>query len=102
MNKADFLQVKEKGKFSTFPYFSVSYLKKDNDEESRFGYVVSKKISMKATVRNRIKRLMKEAIRINIEKLPKGYDFVVLAKSGIVHKTFDTIETDLVNAIKNI
>lgn len=101
MNKVDFLQVKEKGKFLTLPYFSVSYLK-NNTKESRFGFVVSKKISMKATVRNRIKRLMKEAIRINMEKLPKGYDFVVLAKSGIVHKTFGTIETDLIKAMNSL
>ncbi len=48
-----------------FPSFSVRYEK--NDEGLKVGVVVSRKVDKRAVVRNRIKRVILETVRKNLE-----------------------------------
>ena len=57
--------------------------KADNGlEYSRFGISVSAKVSGKAVIRNRIKRILTEFIRTNIGKIGKGYDIVISVRAN--------------------
>jgi len=98
--KSDFENVRQNGKFISNKYFSVSYVKTEG--ELRFGFIVSKKISLKAHERNYIKRTLREIVRLNLNKIKGTFDFVVLAKPGIVHTPHDTIEAELLKIIKNV
>jgi ribonuclease P protein component len=66
---------------------------------SRFGFVVSKKISKKAVVRNKIKRRMSEAIKAQAEKVKSGTDLVFVTLSGIEKKEFSEIKEAINNAL---
>lgn len=68
--------------FST-PYFNLR-IQANKDRASRFGFVVSKKIDKRATVRNRVKRVLRSCIEENLESIKKGYDFSFILKSGAV------------------
>jgi ribonuclease P protein component len=60
------------------PFLTVKYLKLA-EPNRRFTVVVSTKVSKKAVVRNRIKRLLREFIRLNLKNFLPG-DFAVVIK----------------------
>lgn len=55
----DFILVKKKGKGFFCPYFSLYFLRDRLAKSSKIGFIVSNKVG-KATLRNRIKRRLRE------------------------------------------
>jgi len=79
----DFDRIQKEGKVFQSTNFGIAYLKRGNEEPSRFGFIVSTKIAKDAVDRNRFKRAMSEAVRIASIDLRTGYDVVFLAKVSI-------------------
>lgn len=86
----DFDLVFKKGK-NLGSKFLFLKLRKNGLEISRFGFILSKKISKNATVRNKIKRRLREIIRKELGNIKSGFDIVIVAKPTIVGK--DYLET---------
>lgn len=80
----DFARVQSEGKIYQSSSFGIAYFERKDEEPSRFGFIVSTKISKDAVDRNRAKRAMSEAVRINSVDLCNGYDVVFLAKPSIL------------------
>lgn len=51
--------------------------------QSRFGFVVSKKVDKRATVRNRSKRKIRACIETILDKIKLGYDMMFFLKKEI-------------------
>ncbi len=81
--KRDFTRVQNEGEVFQSNNFGIAYLDRKDNEASRFGFIISTKISKDAVDRNRCKRAMSEAVRINSIDLVSGHDVVFLAKTGI-------------------
>jgi len=60
----------------------ILYAVKNSELHSRLGMAVSKKVG-NAVVRNRWKRRIREAFRLEQQDLPVGFDFVVLPRRGV-------------------
>lgn len=61
----------------------------------RVGLSVSRKVG-NAVVRNRWKRLLREAFRLSQHALPPGLDFVLIPRSGPTEPTLEAITASLV------
>lgn len=68
----------------------------------RLGVIVGNKISKLATVRNKIKRQIREIIRLHKEKITPGYDLVIITLPGIMEKSFHEIEKDILFALNRL
>lgn len=98
--KENFENVEKNGKVFQSKSFGISYLKREDNEDSRFAFVVSKKISGEAVHRNRIKRAMSEAVRYKLTEIKKGYDIVFLAKQAITRKSTDEMMKEVNQALQ--
>ena len=73
---------------------------KNNDIPTKFGFVVSKKIHKRAVVRNRIKRLMRESLRLYIKDRKTGFDtkhisIIFVASTKLIDKRFKDIDSGI-------
>jgi len=97
----DFEKIFEQGRGARQEEIIIRFLP-NQKEFSRFGFIVSKKVSKKAVIRNRIKRLLREAIRYILPDLKQGFDVVVIALSGIEKKNFHQIKEMLFNIFNKV
>lgn len=70
--------------------------------QSRFGFVVSNKVSPKATVRNKIKRQLRSACAQVLPLLKKRADYVIVSTPNIAGKNFSQIQQAVGEALKKI
>lgn len=57
----------------------------------RFAFIVSNKISKRATVRNTIKRRLREAVRTRIAAQAPNADIILIAKTPLVNTSYGII-----------
>lgn len=62
---------------------------------SRFGFIVSTKFNKRATARNRAKRLMREAVRLNLPQIKPGFDFIFSMKGGAGELQYPDMEREI-------
>ena len=77
--KKDIDLVKEKGKSKRFKHFTLLFYNRKDDGPARFGFIVSKKVSPHAVVRNKVKRGLSEGVRQNMIYVKVGLDCLVIA-----------------------
>lgn len=84
--------------------FTVKFLPSENPEteESRFCVIVSKKIAAKAVPRNKLRRQIFEAIRLQKTALPTKKDIVIITKQATINLDFDGLRTEIANILKKI
>ncbi|SET01323.1 ribonuclease P protein component [Anaerobranca gottschalkii] len=78
----------------------VLYFYKTNTK-GKVGFVVSKKIG-KATVRNKYKRLMREAFRNSPVEINEYINLIFLARPKIVEADYNVIMKDIVYLLKKV
>ncbi len=76
----------------------IRYLINGTDK-TRIGFVVSKKISKLAVVRNKTKRRMREIVRLKKDKLKEGLSIVIVSLPSITKLTYKEIKEDLENLL---
>ncbi len=71
-------------------------------DDLKIAFVVSKKIHKSAVQRNRLKRQMREVVRLLLKenKLRAGNMLLVMAKAEMIGKTYQEIETDLLAVLR--
>jgi len=99
-----FEAVTNKGKAVYSPLLLIKHLK-NNYNYSRFGIIVSNKVSKKASQRNLIKRRVREIIKSEINKIKKGQDIVIIISPKVINeqgkiKSYEQIKEILLTSFK--
>ena len=95
---SDFQQVRQHGKVYASPFMVLAFVRNELDH-SRFGFVTSKRLG-KAVQRNKIKRRMREATRLQLSYIKPGFDLVIIARQPICKATYQEIEKTLLHLLK--
>ncbi len=95
---ADFKKIYAKGSSAASKYVIFFWLKNRHDI-NRVGFIASKKVG-KSVVRNRARRLMKEAFRAYEEHIESGYDFILIARQTIKDATYHDVKKSIAYLLK--
>lgn len=96
----EFQNVFLKGKWYSSKYL-VIYVVKNSDNFNKVGIAVGKKVA-KSVKRNRIRRVIREAYRLNENNIMQGNDIVIVWRNKIEEKDvkLDIIQSDLLKCLK--
>ncbi len=97
-NKKDFSRIYNKGK-SMGDRYIVLFFRKNNLDYSRKAFLASKKVGNSVS-RNRARRLMKESVRLLGYELPRGYDYIFIARNTILGKSYQDVSRSVKSALK--
>lgn len=78
----DFDRIFKKGK-SFKENFLILKIIPNSLQINRFAFIISKKVSKSAVVRNKIKRQLRELTKIKIDGIKKGFDGVFIVLPGL-------------------
>ena len=93
LERTEFRRVYDHGQKKNLPLFTVFVLKTDL-ERSRLGITVTRQIGG-SVVRNRCKRLVREAVRRNKEVVPGSFDLVINVKRAMADADYAVVEVQL-------
>jgi len=85
----NFQKVLSSGKMIQANSFGLAFVKLGSQDESKYGFIVSTKISKEAVQRNRIKRALSEAVRFLTTDIKTGHGVVFLAKQQAIKMSTD-------------
>ena len=72
----------------------------NKQETSRFAFIVSTKVDKRATVRNRMRRLMSESVRHVYDSIRPGVDGVFAGSKSLIGLTQQEAETIVQNLLR--
>ena len=96
----DFRRLYAKGKTAVNAYLVV-YCRRNKTGVNRLGLTVGTRVG-KAVVRNRVRRLIREAYRLREEQVKKGYDIVVVARTRAAGASYWKIDAALAALLKKV
>ena len=89
----------KKGRKISFKFFVL--VKSENTlDYPRFAFIISKKISAKAVVRNRIKRAFSEKVRSLLPEIEQGVDYIFFVRGAVVDANSQEIENEIEKCLK--
>jgi len=98
--KKDFQCVFEKGNSRFNKYFGIKFLANELDF-SRFAFIVSKKISKKAVVRNKVKRRLRAVVLADLKNIKTGYDVIIICLPSVLELDYHKMQQILLENFSN-
>jgi ribonuclease P protein component len=97
--RAEFLRVAGKGRKAAAPGLVLQALKRNDNAPARLGFTVTKKVG-NAVIRNRIRRRLKEAARLELQEHPvAGADLVLIGREATRKREFADLRRDLLRTL---
>ena len=87
---SDFQRLRQEGQTRNHPTMVLSYAQ-NHLEHNRYGFITPKRLG-NAVKRNRIRRQVREAVRLLHPSLQQGYDIVVIVRFPSMGQPFQEIQ----------
>ena len=97
---SDFRRLYTKGNSAVNSYMVV-YCRRNRCGENRLGYTVSTKLGH-AVVRNRVRRRLREIVRLNAPATKKGWDLVIVARMRAVGAEYHKLNAAYLKCLKEL
>ncbi len=97
---SDFKRLYAKGKSAVTPYL-VLYCRRNRRGENRLGYTVSTKLGG-AVTRNRVRRRLREIVRLRSPELKQGWDLVIVARARCVDGEYARMDAAFLKACREL
>jgi ribonuclease P protein component len=99
--RADFLMVARGSRIPTTA-FVLQALDRGDGGPTRVGFTISRKVGT-AVERNRVRRRLKEVVRLAIRAgLPRGHDYVLVGRRAALSVSFDRLNSDFSRAVARL
>ena len=99
----DFKKLKLFKKGTVSGKLSFKLRETDQKSPSRFGFVVSNKISKRATDRNALKRKLRAIAQAILPEVGQGKEIIVFVKSSFAKPyNFEEVQTELIRGLANL
>lgn len=95
-----FRRLYAKGKHTVSPVLAI-YVRRNDLGRNRLGLTVGTKVG-KAVTRNKVRRRMREAYRLQEKDLSVGWDIVVVARVRAAFVPYGEIERELCKGLKKL
>lgn len=99
VRRGEFDAVYRTGKRKSNSHFTV-FFRANQMPYSRFGFSIKKEIGG-AVVRNRIRRRVREIVRLHREEIGGGWDLVIHPKKVVVRSDFAVVTAEFLRAVKS-
>ena len=99
LRRPDFQSAYSEGVKFPGPYFLLFVRRRDDEGSCRVGLTASRKVG-NAVVRNRAKRLLREAVRRNWEAMPRCCDCVLHVRGRIGEATYAQVEAEILRTMR--
>jgi ribonuclease P protein component len=97
----DFERVYERGKRHFTKHMTVFYLQREPSAGVRIGFTVSRVLGG-AVKRNRMKRRLREAVRLSLPSAPLPMDIVINPKKALLALEFSRLQEEVARAFEVI
>ena len=98
VRKADFDAVYRHGQRRSNSFFTV-FSKANDLPHSRFGFSIKRALGG-AVVRNRMRRRIREVVRLYRQEISAGWDIVIHPKPSVATAPFPVVTTELLRLLK--
>ena len=95
---SQFSYIYKHGQTKHTPILSLSFVKTQY-KPFKVGFTVSKKIG-KSVVRSKVKRRLREAFRLLIDKVNENYNYILIARPGIENASFQEIQQTIYSLLE--
>jgi ribonuclease P protein component len=98
--RGDFARLRQVGQSSHHAWFILSRTA-NMLAHNRYGVIVSKRVG-KAVRRNRLRRQMREVMRLLHPSLSQGFDIVLIARTALVGQSFQAISQAVATTCQHV
>lgn len=98
-NRNDFSRIYRHGKSFANGQFVVYWSRQVNAEPFRLGVSASKKIG-NAVVRNRMRRMVKEIVRLRKEQIVEKIDLIIIVRKPAIQMKMKEMDKSMVHVLK--